>query len=822
VVRALTQKGDGMGNGLLEHLEGRAAARRGGRLALGLALLAALLCATATAASAGASGNPRKADSVTGIPGLPTGVPAAAIAPEAALPEPERAEWPFPSNFSHTSGTGLLSDGASLWTDFVYDDHGPLGSPVGIAAAEQVSDLAPVHGGFTYPSGPADGDGADIFTAAVGYTKKATYWRVDWNTLADADVPIAEWALSTGSSSPASTETWPANAGLRSSDVQYALVVSAQHAQLLEAATGKVVPGGELQTQVNMQARSFVVRIPTSVLAVSGSWQVRLAAGLANGAGTEFATVGPEDGGIPGGTNVYNVTFRTYQQEAELVCPTEALPDSEVASKLEGELGAASGESTDHVPVAECGNMWMENDQANTLATGNVTKYSLSVDWAQLAERKKTPEPEPTGYSNRWYVSPLKLGEGVVDAQSPDTYTGPTYLGRVQPYAVYVPSTYNPATPTPLTWILHSLGANLNQYGGVAPSQLEEECQERDSICATTEGFSDGQWYYEDAQVDFWDVWHQLAEDYDLNPDQTVMSGYSMGGFASYKLTLEYPDLFAQAMPLEGPVICGTRVTPPFEEPAGAGQCTSAGNTTPLVVNAKWVPYVMTYGAIDELVPFTGGVEQVEDFNKLGYRYYAVLYPTEDHLVFSVQNDFAPADSQLGHLEREKDPGSFTFTWYPELVSSTLGIGPTGDYWLTGLRAREAASGQTATVKASSGAIAEPAETLEHHTGAADGPTPAVTDSQTWTAGAAPPSSQTLKLELTNVAAAAVKTAAAKLACATATVSSDGASELQLLELRPGSSVTLDGSPATSASSAGVATVQLADGTSTLQFCGHR
>ncbi len=38
------------------------------------------------------------------------------------------------------------------------------------------------------------------------------------------------------------------------------------------------------------------------------------------------------------------------------------------------------------------------------------------------------------------------------------------------------------------------------------------------------------------------------------------MSGYSMGGWASYKLPEEYPDLFAQSMPLEGPVICGTRV----------------------------------------------------------------------------------------------------------------------------------------------------------------------------------------------------------------------------------------------------------------------
>src|SRR5271170_3973699 len=98
----------------------------------------------------------RIADSVPGIPGLPTGVPPAAETPEPSLPEPSSSEWPFPSDFSHTSGTGLLSSGASLWTDFVYDDHGPLGSPVGIADNVKVSALAEVHGGFEYPERPAD------------------------------------------------------------------------------------------------------------------------------------------------------------------------------------------------------------------------------------------------------------------------------------------------------------------------------------------------------------------------------------------------------------------------------------------------------------------------------------------------------------------------------------------------------------------------------------------------------------------------------------------------------------------------------------------
>jgi predicted esterase len=760
------------------------------------------------------------ADSVPGIPGLPSGVPAAATAPEPALPEPSSSEWPFPSDFSHTSGTGLLSGGASLWTDFLYDDHGPLGSPIGIADNARVTSLAEVHGGFEYPEGSADKDGADIFRAGVGYTPEATYWRVDWNTLANADVPIAEWTFSTGAATPASGEEWPANAKIRSAGIQYALIVSAQHAELLEAATGDPVAGAELSTEVNTQAHSFVVRIPTSVLPVSGTWQVHLAAGLANAAGTEFETVPPEDGGT-GGTNIYNVTFRSYKQESELVCPTEALAESSIAPELEGEAGGESGEK-DHVPVVECGNFWMENDQANTLASGDVSKYSLSIDWAQLAAKDQTPEPQPTGYSDRWYVTPLDLGEGVVDAGEVNTYTGPTYLGRVQPYAVYVPSTYKPTKPTTLSWILHSLGVNYNQYGALAPTQLAEECQDRNSICATTEGFSDGQWYYEAAQVDFWDVWHQLAQDYDLNPDATVISGYSMGGFASYKLAFEYPDLFAQAMPLEGPVICGTRVSPPIEGAAGGEQCSKDGNTTPLIVNAKWIPYVMTYGAVDELVPFTGGVEQVEAFDKLGYRYYAVLYPAEDHLVFATQNDFAPATSQLGQLERVKDPGSFTFSWYPALDSSSLGIGPTEDYWVSGLQARTSAQGELATVSASSAAIKEPEETIEHHTGTADGPTPAVTDSLTWTAGATPRTRQTLALDLTDVAALTVDTVSAKLKCATITVTSDGESALTLLQLRPESAVTENGTTLATVPASGIATVGLAAGTSSLHVCSAR
>ncbi len=67
-------------------------------MALALAIVATGVALLAPQAQALSAAKRRVADSVPGIPGLPTGVPAAATAPEPALPEPSSAEWPFPSD----------------------------------------------------------------------------------------------------------------------------------------------------------------------------------------------------------------------------------------------------------------------------------------------------------------------------------------------------------------------------------------------------------------------------------------------------------------------------------------------------------------------------------------------------------------------------------------------------------------------------------------------------------------------------------------------------------------------------------------------------
>lgn len=97
-----------------------------------------------------------------------------------------------------------MAGGAVFWTDFLYDDHGATGLPVGDLKVQ-----APPRGTYVYPAGPAAGNGADIFRVAIGLTETHTWWRIDWNTLVDATVPIALFTFDTDRGRAASA-VWPA------------------------------------------------------------------------------------------------------------------------------------------------------------------------------------------------------------------------------------------------------------------------------------------------------------------------------------------------------------------------------------------------------------------------------------------------------------------------------------------------------------------------------------------------------------------------------------------------------------------------------------
>jgi pimeloyl-ACP methyl ester carboxylesterase len=690
------------------------------------------------------------------VDGLPEGVPHAALRPEPPLPAP--VKWPFGEQFSRTCGTARMTGGALFWTDFLYDDHGATGVLVDVPTGG----LTPPRGTYIYPDGPAAGNGADIFRVALGLTDTDTWWRVDWNTLLDPSVPIALFTFDTDRGQGAATE-WPAGAGVRSAGIDLALLVSARGATLIDLATqARTV----VEHFVDSNSRSFLARLPRSLADPTGTWTIRLASGLANAEGDGFADVPALHGALPGQPNVYNIAFRTYQQEQA------------------------------HL------NFWSDAAQAASLTDGDVSRFSLAVPWDQLAGRATTPEPTVIGPSTRWYVSSLELGQGV--DRTNILSTKPQFLGRVQPYSVCLPTTYAPGRRLPLTLLLHSLALGQNQFAAIDPQLLHEVCEGRGSVVVTPLARGPSCWYFDEGELDVWEVWARVTEQLGADPNRTVVAGYSMGGYGAYKLGLTYPEVFAQAVVLAGPPTCGVRLLPDVDIPADldpSSHCAREGDTWELLDNARWLPFVIAHGVLDALVPFASVTSQVLELDRLGYRYRFTVYPLENHLSFALKDKFDDPVSHMGTGLRQADPGHITFTWYPELVRADLGIGPHRVWWLSDLTAAPATAtkrGATAQVDARSYARPDPSRTIRRRRGVIPelDPSPGLFTELIWQSGPAEDPLPYMTLQLTGVAGVTVDVARAGLAslpASTIAVATDTAALIELAALPPDVAVQIDG-----------------------------
>jgi hypothetical protein len=661
---------------------------------------------------------------------MPEGVPPAALAPEPALPAPDA--WPFGEQFPRTCGTGRLAGGAIFWTDFLYDDHGATGVPVNVLR----EGLAPPAGTYTYPEGPAAGNGADIFRAAIGLTSTDSWWRVDWSALVDPAIPIALFALETGRGDAGTgAGEWPAGAGVHSAGIDHALLVSGKGAWLIDLQSESWT---EVEYEVDLEARSFLAHVPRSVIEPAGTWTVRLAAGLATETGNAFAPVGPEHGALPGQPPIYNVAFRSNEQEPP----------------HEGDWPTGA-------------NYWADKAQAAALTNGDVSAFSLAVDWAELASGTTNDELPLTGPSIRWYVSNHEFGQGV--AEGDILSTAPQFLGRVQPYSICLPATYQPDKARPLTLLLHSLAMGQNQFASIDPRMLAEICDARDSIVITPLARGPSCWYFDEGELDVWEVWARVADEFAVDPNRTVIAGYSMGGYAAYKLGLSYPEVFAQAVSLAGPPTCGVRLLPEVDIPGNAdpdSHCGREGDTWPLLANARWLPFVIAHGGLDELVPPLSVAEQVLELDRLGYRYRFTFYPFEDHLAYALQDDFEDSVSHMGTGLRQSDPGHITFAWYPALVRPDLGIGPHTVWWLSDLQAGGDPAllrGRVAEVDARSYALPD-----RNHSTHRRGnivwqfnPTPGAVAEQIWREGGVPARQPALTLVLRGVTSLTVDLARA-------------------------------------------------------------
>ena len=229
---------------------------------------------------------------------------------------------------------------------------------------------------------PRKMNGADIFRAAIGLDSAASYWRVDWNTLVDPKVPIAEWTFDTDHNPATGATAWPAGAGVPQR--RHRPRTGRQQPAGPRARTAAAPCSPRCRRPSTHRPRSFVVRVPRTVLPVTGVWTVRLAAGLADADRHRLRARSPSrNGAAPGAA-------RRLQRHLPHRSPRNRR--SPAPSRRCRPARAAGCSVRSSTATSGC-----EDGQAAALTTGDVSRFAMPVDWAALTAKKATPEPRPTG-----------------------------------------------------------------------------------------------------------------------------------------------------------------------------------------------------------------------------------------------------------------------------------------------------------------------------------------------------------------------------------------------------------------------------------------
>ena len=651
------------------------------------------------------------------------------------------------------SGATAYRNGEFLYQDFLYDDTG----------AQQTADpsdprtagnlFSKPNGTYTYPTDARyANNAADLVELRVRPLRQATAFRLTLNTLKDPR--LLAFSIAIGGTKGRSF-AFPRGANV-SAPARLFLTVhpkgSGLVAELTNAATGKPVSGPAPSLRLNRLRRQIEVRVPHSVWN-PGLRTVRLAAGVGlwdAGAQRYLLPQESADETHPGGAGgasqpaaFFNVAFRTHEPVQR---PNE---------------GSA---------VVTDAAWWRDRDQGGALAANDISRFSANVDFRKLRNGARDERGVPKrGPIDRILPSHFELAQGADFSQACLTaseHCPGQYLGRLQPYAIYVPRKPRPAAGYGMTLLLHSLSAQYNQYLGTRnQSQLGE--RGGGSIVITPEARGPDESYENFGAADVFDVWADVARRYRLDPAWTAISGYSMGGIGTFKLGSQFPDLFARAQPTVG------------DESDNA-----------VLASLRNVPVLMWNNHGDELVNEGSFTATASALDSLGYRYELDAYQPcanpgcspvfANHLQLAINDQFAPAAAFLGTARVNRNPAHVTYVVEPSRNHPKLRLVGDHAYWVSQLKLRDPSqAGQIDAVSRGFG-VGDPVASATQTgsgtlTGGRFGTLFFTSQRKTWGKAPARPRANELQLEATNIARATIDLGRARLGCnAKVTAVTDG------------------------------------------------
>jgi Prolyl oligopeptidase family len=537
-------------------------------------------------------------------------------------------------------GSTVYSCGELVYQDHLFDAYGPddgkdkqrlaVQDPLQ-ATVPEIYRLDPaiqyVPGEFGIPTPGYDlsthygdmehQDEADLSELRVGANSRNLWLLARTTTMSSAPKTAVLLLLDTAPG--AAARTVPFGSGITTKRAERAVLLTAAGGWVANLATGAVspLPRGSVAADADGYVNALEARVPRSALgSLPASFSVAAATGIADPSGKPRL----KDFGL--GANLANVAFR----------PNEPARD------------------------------WWDKQQAFSLEDGSVDPFFRTVDLRGLLHARSETYRPGSGYHDRIFLSSHVISKE--EGQE----------GILQHYGIYLPTAYRPNRRWPLQWWFHFRGGNAHIAAAAVPRIFKDMGEDLDTMVVSPRGRGESTWYVGRGQVDFQEVWRDVHRTFPVDPDRNYIAGHSMGGWATYLMTILYPDRFAAGFPASGPVTQGAWTGVDFDgcdelEADGETPCYTGANggdpraefTRPLLDNLRWVPQAIYQGVADELVPVTGVVRQADRLRELGYRYRLYLFPAQEHYGPPITDQWTDGARYEHRFVRDPNPPRVTY-----------------------------------------------------------------------------------------------------------------------------------------------------------------
>ena len=278
-----------------------------------------------------------------------------------------------------------------------------------------------------------------------------------------------------------------------------------------------------------------------------------------------------------------------------------------------------------HVEALE-GEAQKLRDRLAKMGSGGSPALQTAQYALALYERADRGDANPRGYDfKREFASAEELLNAVSAGRDP--FAGKhgdfrrAYLSKVdgalQPYRLFIPDTYDGSKPAPMVVALHGMGGDENTMFDAYGRELTRDAQAHGFIVAAPKGREPASMYRGSAEQDVLDVMAEVERDYKIDRSRVYLMGHSMGGYGTWSIAMDHPDLFAALGPISG------------------------GGDAAGMVKIAAIPQYVTHGDDDRTVNVSASRTMVEAGKKAGAPITYVEVPGGSH-VSVAQPAFAP------------------------------------------------------------------------------------------------------------------------------------------------------------------------------------